>query len=401
MATFTGTTGADSARADIQQITGFTGGSVAELIDTAGDLFIGRAGDDTIYGGLGSDTLRGGAGNDVMIGNGGQDFDTVDYSSDAAAGGTNGIRANMRNNQPQGGLPADTVIDGFGDTDTIDNVRNIIATGFGDVIYGGGNANRLDLGGGADFAFGFDGDDTLLGGEGADTLDGGEGFDQLLGGDGDDLVVWDAADDLDNVLGGAGTDTLDVGGAAIPTAFDLAAHGFEGATAARADAEDNWWASYSSTFDASWQTVTNAIVADDGRTVVMSFDTSPGGTGSPNRYSANYRDQNGILTNSDGERDDGSRFVTTYDWAAGTGQDGVADWLNEFTYFFSSIQEQADSFVRRVEGVADDGRRFTQTNDVFNTETWTYSTDWTTADGVTLDFREVFFDNGTTQIIPY
>ncbi|MGB9142088.1 MAG: calcium-binding protein, partial [Aestuariivirga sp.] len=75
MATFTGTGNDDTADFTSGTLTGFTGGTLAELLDSIGDSFVGGAGndvvnagngDDTIYGGLGADTLSGGASNDIF-----------------------------------------------------------------------------------------------------------------------------------------------------------------------------------------------------------------------------------------------------------------------------------------------------------------------------------------------
>ena len=64
MATFTGTDGNDFAR--YYGLTGFTGGTLAELQDAIGDTIIGGAGNDTISGGAGADMIDGGDGNDTI-----------------------------------------------------------------------------------------------------------------------------------------------------------------------------------------------------------------------------------------------------------------------------------------------------------------------------------------------
>ncbi|MEZ5843277.1 MAG: cadherin domain-containing protein [Hyphomicrobiaceae bacterium] len=146
----------------------------------------GRDGNDTLTGGGGVDTFAGGAGNDVFNGD---TTDYADYSGDAIAGGTLGILVNQHASLTQGGIAPDTVIDAFGDTDTIVNVRHIIGTESADQIYGGGHSNILDGRGGDDYIFGHDGDDTLIGGAGNDTLEGGFGFDTFIAGAGDDTLV--------------------------------------------------------------------------------------------------------------------------------------------------------------------------------------------------------------------
>lgn len=62
MATFNGTSGADVANASTGTITGFTGGTAAELQDASGDTFNGGNGADTVVAGSGDDTINLGAG---------------------------------------------------------------------------------------------------------------------------------------------------------------------------------------------------------------------------------------------------------------------------------------------------------------------------------------------------
>lgn len=62
MATFNGTSGADVANASTGTLTGFTGGTLAQLQDAAGDTFNGGNGADTIVAGSGNDTINLGTG---------------------------------------------------------------------------------------------------------------------------------------------------------------------------------------------------------------------------------------------------------------------------------------------------------------------------------------------------
>ncbi len=62
MATFTGTTGNDTANATTGTLTGFSGGTVAQLQDAIGDTFNGGNGADTIVAGSGDDTINLGSG---------------------------------------------------------------------------------------------------------------------------------------------------------------------------------------------------------------------------------------------------------------------------------------------------------------------------------------------------
>jgi hypothetical protein len=247
------------------------------------------------------------------------------------------------------------------------------------------------------------GDDTLSGDDGDDLIAGAEGVDHLFGGLGDDEIYFDPLDSLANVLGGDGNDTLLVTTSLgpLPTSFGLAAHQFENAIGLTYDTGANWWSSISDHSTINWEKAYTIYYADDGRTITTTYDITPGGAGNWWQYVTDYRNAFGTLTNQDGLKDDGGTFAKSYDYAAGTGTDGVADWLSEFTYFFRNVAEQAAGTPLNVEGFADDGRKFTQTNDIDGAFTWTYQTDWTEADGVTLDFKEIRWDDGTTEIIPY
>lgn len=57
-AIFTGTSGNDVANASVGTLTGFTGGTVGQLRDIAGDIFLPGDGVDTVIGGRGDDTIR-------------------------------------------------------------------------------------------------------------------------------------------------------------------------------------------------------------------------------------------------------------------------------------------------------------------------------------------------------
>ncbi|WP_180940855.1 calcium-binding protein [Sinorhizobium mexicanum] len=154
----------------VRSIENITGGAGADVLtgDGFANRLAGGVGNDTLRGGGGNDTLVGGAGNDNM--DGGTGLDTVDYSSDAASGATHGVRANLLGNSAQSGLAADTVIDSFGNTDRVANIRNIIGTQFADTIFGGAHNNVISGGVGNDFLDGERGNDTLIGGAGNDTF---------------------------------------------------------------------------------------------------------------------------------------------------------------------------------------------------------------------------------------
>ena len=102
-----------------------------------------------------------------------------------------------------------TVIDGWGDKDTLTDVFDIIGTSFNDEMIGDGNSQYFSGGAGNDNLGGGDGDDILEGGDGNDTLDGGAGDDELYGGAGDDTLDGGAGDD--DLYGGHGNDHIITG----------------------------------------------------------------------------------------------------------------------------------------------------------------------------------------------
>ncbi len=190
--------------------TDFIGGGIEQVIGTAWNDVIGGdnldnviragAGDDSLYGRGGNDLFIADAGNDLIYGDDG--FDTIDYSSAGS-----GIFVDIR---------AGTAQDGFGGTDTIASVEEIIGGAYDDVIGGSDGVNDVLRGGaGDDNLHGRGGDDTLYGGEGLnalfgdggnDTLYGGVHHETLRGGDGDDTLVSGLG--RDELYGEAGADTF-------------------------------------------------------------------------------------------------------------------------------------------------------------------------------------------------
>lgn len=110
-----------------------------------GTVLDGGAGDDLLLGGDGGNRFVGGAGSDRLIG--GLGTDTADYSADAG-----GARID---------LAAGTAADGFGGTDTLISIEDLIGTDHADILIGSDKDNMLAGGGGAD---------TLTGGAGADVF---------------------------------------------------------------------------------------------------------------------------------------------------------------------------------------------------------------------------------------
>jgi Ca2+-binding RTX toxin-like protein len=148
---------------------------------------------DILIGNNQANVIQGAAGNDLIIGNGGNDdldgggeTDTVSYRRDPGA-----VKVNLANQEAS---------DGFGSTDTVKNIENVIGSAFADTITGDRNANTMIAG---------DGNDLVSGNEGDDQLDSQAGrFDNLLGGDGNDILR--DRDGIDSAQGGNNNDTIDI-----------------------------------------------------------------------------------------------------------------------------------------------------------------------------------------------
>jgi hypothetical protein len=121
------------------------------------DSLFGNAGNDRLSGGEGDDDLWGGSGDDVL--DGGEGFDRARYDHDEFDGGddagppSQGVTIN---------LGEGIAIDGWGDTDTLINIEQVVGSGFSDLIVGDDADNVLDGGAGADELRGGSGRDTYL-----------------------------------------------------------------------------------------------------------------------------------------------------------------------------------------------------------------------------------------------
>jgi len=178
--------------------------------DEGKDFLIGSADDDIIHGGdgddiiigdylvpqgfsvplpdgqfnvdlgpAGNDTMSGGAGNDVISGDDG--IDAVSYRQDPQ-----GVTVNLGSLFNPG---VGTAQDGFGGTDLLFGIENVIGSSFNDNITGDTNSNVITAGAGNDIVSAGGGNDTLFGEEGNDFLDGGDGDDVLNGGPGGDILI--------------------------------------------------------------------------------------------------------------------------------------------------------------------------------------------------------------------
>lgn len=179
------------------------GSPEADVIQGLGgdDVLRGLAGDDQLEGGSGNDELRGFAGNDLLIG--GDGFDSADYREDIA-----GVTVN---------LSTQIAIDGWGNTDSLVEIENVVGSDFADLITGDFNSNFIWGGDGNDFIDGVSGNDQLWGDDGDDTLIAGPaagGLIWLRGGAGNDILTGNAGGGgIEVLLGEEGDDTLtDPGG---------------------------------------------------------------------------------------------------------------------------------------------------------------------------------------------
>lgn len=167
---------------DIEDVRGTDQADVIAGNDADNDIQ-GLAGDDLLQGGAGRDFIEGGAGNDTIDG-GDNPFefsggDAASYRFDHEEGGSQGILADLN---------AGTVIDTFGDTDTLIGIEEIRGSVFDDTITGGTGDEQLRGEDGNDSLVGGDGNDDISGGAGNDTLTGGVGGDFLQPGTGVDIV---------------------------------------------------------------------------------------------------------------------------------------------------------------------------------------------------------------------
>jgi Ca2+-binding RTX toxin-like protein len=179
MATFTGTAGADTADATgAGALTGFTGGTLSELVDGFGDTFIGLgsadsiiagSGDDMLDGGFGADTLNGGEGNDIyMLGSEATGVDTVIDS-----GGTADLIISSVTRSLAGFATIENLTLVLG---LFDPLRKGTGNDLANVITGTDENDVLDGGAGLDTLIGLDGNDTYVLGDGSDIVQDKGGF---------------------------------------------------------------------------------------------------------------------------------------------------------------------------------------------------------------------------------
>ena len=198
------------------------------------DILIGGTGNDNVLGSLGNDKLDGGVGNDKLDGGAGNDRLAGGVGNDALLGGVGNdiLIGGIGNDTLNGGAGIDKLIGGAGnDTYFIDRANEItisladagIDTVNSSVTYVlGAQQERLTLTATANInGTGNASANILTGNSGANLLDGAAGVDTVRGGAGQDVLVYDAADTLQD--GGSGDDTLLFnGGALVLNTADLA-----------------------------------------------------------------------------------------------------------------------------------------------------------------------------------
>ena len=125
---------------------------------------------DEVFGTMRADTIIGSTdgnyngfwglgGNDTLVG--GSHDTWIYYHRDQDFGGTAGVTVNLSDVQ-RGSQAANSATDGFGDTDTLQNIDRVRATVHDDVVYGNDANNMFQM---------LDGDDFVDGGDGADMID--------------------------------------------------------------------------------------------------------------------------------------------------------------------------------------------------------------------------------------
>ena len=190
----------------------------------ADDEIAGDRGNDGITGELGSDMLNGGAGNDVLDGGAGDDTLDGGEGTDTAVYQFSPTAVTVSLGEAEAG---GTASDGFGSTDSLFNLENVIGSDGDDNLTGNSGNNSLTGRGGNDTLAGGEGDDFLTGGIGADVLSGGEGSDQFVylnPNDGGDTIT-DFAVGMDKITvvsgvfgGGLSTGELSQNGFALGSA---------------------------------------------------------------------------------------------------------------------------------------------------------------------------------------
>ncbi|MFM9938975.1 MAG: calcium-binding protein [Hyphomicrobiaceae bacterium] len=196
---------------------------------------------------------------------------------------------------------------------------------------------------GNDTLTGSSADNHIDGGAGNDFLDGGAGRDRLLGGEGNDTVVWDAADDLDQLRGGDGHDVLLVADVA-PVAFDLAAHGFEAARVVHGDVSaTDAWTGIVDNYLPGWVMATQHGTYVSGASWLTRYEHDHAETWD---YSVEYFDSDGQVTGNYVVADDATSYGIVLD----------ADDIQSVAYYVNHLDAQNRHIA--IQFVNDDGSSY-------------------------------------------
>lgn len=168
--------GGDAEGDKLSGIENLTGSNLKDYLwgDSNDNVLNGLGGNDALFGRAGNDVLTGGAGGDWIVGGSGND--TASYTSSAA-----GVNVNLETGKGSGG-------DAQGDY--LQEVENLIGSGFDDNLTGDKYDNVLEGRSGNDNLSGLAGTDHLKGGSGDDVLEGGRDGDVIDGGSGLDTASY-------------------------------------------------------------------------------------------------------------------------------------------------------------------------------------------------------------------
>ena len=151
------------------------------------DVIIGNSFDNQLIGNDGLDLFIGNAGDDLF--DGGNGVDTASYSRDPGSVFVNldetqgydnpggyfhssllSDRPVPTDNEPNFALASGSATDGWGDTDHLTSIENLIGSNFDDILIGNAQNNHIEALAGNDVLVGNAGDDVLNGNEGEDTV---------------------------------------------------------------------------------------------------------------------------------------------------------------------------------------------------------------------------------------
>ena len=215
-------TGPEIGTDQISNIENVVGGS-------GDDQITGSAGANQLFGGAGADTLNGLAGDDTLNGDsgnntldGGAGTDTADYS-----GAPGAVTVN---------LVAGSAANGFGGTDTLANIENVIGSAFDDIFVSDSRANNFDGGGGGidTVSYAISSTNVIVDLLGQVTWDGTvndrlSGIENATGSSKNDALYGDAGNNVldggaggaDFIGGGTGSDTVSYASSSTGVIVDL------------------------------------------------------------------------------------------------------------------------------------------------------------------------------------